>query len=125
MAKKEFIYRGKTLDELKKLSLAELAELLPARQRRCIERGFDDDKKKLIAKIAVKDRVKTHIRDMMILPQFVEKTILVHNGKEFMQVMIQPEMIGMFLGEVILTRKRVAHNNPGVGASKSSSTAKK
>ena len=124
MAKKEFAYRGKTLDDLKKLSLSELAELLPARQRRCIERGFDDEKKKLIAKIATKDRVKTHIRDMMILPQFVDKTILVHAGKEFTQVIIQPEMIGMFLGEVALTRKRVGHNSPGVGASKSSSAKK-
>lgn len=118
MAKKEFIYRGKTIEELQKLSLKELAEILPARVRRSILRGFDDEKKHLIAKIAKKDRVKTHIREMIILPQFVGRTIQIHTGKEFVPVIIQEEMIGLRLGEVALTRKRTAHSNPGVGAGK-------
>lgn len=121
MAKKVFSYRGKTLEELKSLSLKEFAELLPSRQRRSILRGFDDGKKKLMAKLSKKDSVETHVRDMIVLPQFVGKTIMIHNGKGFYQVLIQEDMIGLFLGELAMTRKRVEHSAPGVGATKSSS----
>jgi len=125
MAKKEFIYRGKTLAELQKLSLKELAELLPSRQRRSIMRGFDDGKKKIMTKLAKKDAIKTQVRDMLVLPQFVGKTIKIHNGKEYMPIIIQEDMIGMFFGELVMTRKRVQHNSPGVGATKSSAGTSK
>ncbi len=125
MAKKEFMYRGLSLEALQKLSLKELAELLPSRQRRSITRGFDDGKKKIIAKLAKKDSIETHVRDMLVLPQFVGKTIKIHNGKEFIPVIIQEDMIGMFFGELVMTRKRVQHNSPGVGASKSSANTAK
>lgn len=120
MAKKEFQYRGKTLEELKKLSLEELAELLPARERRSIKRGLTHEEKKLLEKLEKKDKVKTHAREMIILPSMVGKTIMVHNGKSFVDVHIQPEMIGMRLGQLALTRKRVQHSGPGVGATRSS-----
>lgn len=120
MAKKIFKYRGKTLDELKALSITELAELLPARQRRSIKRGFSDAKQTLNNKIQKKDNKKTHLRDMVVLPAMVGKTIRVHTGKEFVPVLIQDEMIGHYLGEFAFTRKRSAHNAPGVGATRSS-----
>jgi small subunit ribosomal protein S19 len=122
MAKKIFTYRGKTLEELQKLSLKELADLLPSRQRRCIKRGLDAGKQKVIAKLSGKDSIKTHVRDMIVLPQFVGKTIKVHNGKEFIPVIVQEDMIGMFFGELTMNRKKVTHNSPGVGATKSSAS---
>jgi small subunit ribosomal protein S19 len=121
MVKKEFYYKGKTLEELKRLSITELAELLPSRQRRCIKRGFSDDKKNFIKKIAKKDNVETHLREMIVLPAMVGKTIKIHSGKEFVPVLIIPEMIGLFLGELVITRRKVEHSAPGIGATKSSS----
>ncbi|MBC8494673.1 30S ribosomal protein S19 [archaeon] len=119
---KEYLYQGKKLEELKELSLNELASILPSRQRRKIKRGFSDEEKKLIVKVEKQDRVKTHLRDMIVLPQMVGKTIRIHTGKDFQQILIQEEMIGHYLGEFALTRKRTVHSAPGVGATRSSSS---
>ena len=84
MAKKEFTYKGKTLDELKKLSLNELAQLLTSRQRRKIKRGFTEQEQILLKKIrASQKNIETHCRDMIILPEMVGFTIKIHSGKEF------------------------------------------
>jgi len=125
MAKKAYSFRGKTLEEIQSLSMKELAELLPSRQRRTIMRGLDDNKKDIIEKLKKKNSVKTHLRDMIVLPQFVGKTISIHSGKSFEPVIIQEDMIGMFFGELVMTRKRIQHNSPGVGASKSSANTGK
>lgn len=122
MAKKEFTYCGKTLEQLKTMSMNELAALLPARQRRCIKRGFSPEKKILLKNLEKRDKVKTHCRDMLILPPMVGKTILVHNGKEFVPVMIEPDMLGRYLGEFALTRRKVMHSAPGIGATRSSAS---
>ena len=67
MAKKEFTYRGKTLEELKKLSLNELAELLPARRRRSIKRGITEQQKILLKRVKNNEKnIETHCRDMII-----------------------------------------------------------
>ena len=122
MALKEFVYRGKTLDELKKMTLKEFIVLLPSRQRRSIRRGFTEQQKIFLEKIGKKEKnIETHCRDMVILPDMVGKLIKIHNGKEFVPITIQEEMIGHILGEFSLTRKRVTHNSPGVGATRSSS----
>ena len=121
MALREFKYRGKTLEELKKLSVEEFSELIPSRQRRSLKRGFNEQHKKLLKNIRNnKNNIKTHCRDFIILPEMVGKTIRVHNGKEFVPVIIQDEMIGHFLGEFAITRKKVVHGMPGIGASRSS-----
>ena len=120
MAKKTFTYRGKTLEELQVISLNELAALLPSRQRRKIKRGFSDDEKKLVEDLKKKSTAKTHLRNMIVLPSMVGKTIRIHTGKDYQAIIIQNEMIGFYLGELALTRRRVAHNSPGVGATKSS-----
>ncbi|HDH45521.1 MAG TPA: 30S ribosomal protein S19 [Thermococcus sp.] len=120
---RKFTYRGKTLEELQSMSIEELLPLLPARARRTLRRGLTREQEKLLRDVIEADPdevVKTHRRDMIILPQFVGKTIGVHNGKEFLPVKIQPEMIGHYLGEFALTRKRVKHSGPGVGATRSS-----
>ena len=124
MAKKEFTYRGKRLEELQAMSLKEFADLLPARQRRTIKRGFTEEQKRFLKKLESKrDKpVKTHCRDMIVLPNMVGKTIRVHKGNEFIAIIIQPEMIGHYLGEFALTRKRVEHHAPGIGATRSSAS---
>lgn len=119
---KEFLYHGKNLEELKKLSLNEFAEVLPSAQRRKIKRGFTEEEKHFIAKIEKKDNVKTHQRTTIVLPSMVGKTIKLHNGKTFQPIIIQEEMIGHILGEFALTRKKTEHNAPGVGATRSSSS---
>lgn len=121
MARKEFTYRGKTVEELKKMSLQEFSLLVPARERRKIKRGFTDAEKKLLKVIQKNPKnIETHCRDMIIIPQMIGMTIRVYNGKEFSTITIEPEMIGHRLGEFALTRKSVTHSAPGVGATRSS-----
>jgi len=123
----EFTYRGHTLDELRELDLEDVAELLPARQRRTIERGLSVEKQKLLeaARDATEeetanDPLRTHLRDMVILPEFVGLTFAVYNGQAFERVRVEPEMIGHYLGEFQLTRTSVEHGQAGIGATRSS-----
>jgi len=64
--------------------------------------------------------VKTHVRDLIILPEMVGLKVQVHNGKEFVAMTIRAEMIGHYLGEFAITNKPVRHGTPGIGASRSS-----
>lgn len=116
MAKKEFKYRGKTLEELQALSIAEFALLLPSAQRRKIKRGFTEGEQTLVRKLQKKNTAKTHCRDMLILPAMVGKTVKVHNGKEFVDVVMTDEMIGHTFGEFSQSRKTVRHGAAGIGA---------
>ncbi len=118
----EFRYRGFKLTELKEMSIKEFSEHVPSRQRRTLDKGFSDAHKALIKKLEKKDNVKTHCRDIIVTPLMVGKTLRVHNGKEYQSLRIIEEMIGHYLGEFVLTRKRVAHSSPGVGATRSSSS---
>ena len=123
MARKEYTFRGKTLNELKNISINEFAELLPARQRRSLKRGFTDQQKILLKRIKNKEKnIESHCRDMIILPEMVGMMIKVHRGKEFVPVTIIEEMIGHCLGEFALTRKKVQHSAPGIGATRSSAS---
>ena len=119
--KKEFLYRGHTLEELKKMNFEEFAKLLPARGRRTLKRGWDEERMKAVRKIINSRKViRTHRRDLIIIPQFLGKKIAIHNGKEFVEIEVKPEMLGHYLGEFALTRKEVKHSGPGVGATRSS-----
>ena len=123
MVKKEFTLRGKTIDELKKLSMNELSQLLTSRQRRTMKRGFTEQQNIMLKKIRDnKKNIETHCRDMIILPEMVGLTIKVHQGREFVPVAIEPDMVGHYLGEFVLTRKRVNHSAPGIGATRSSAS---
>jgi len=126
---KEFTYRGLTLDYLRAMSMDEFINLLPTRQRRSLRRGLTPDQRILLEKIRSSAetaerggdfKVKTHIRDMIILPEMVGLTVSVHTGKEFVPVELKPEMIGHYLGEFAITNKPVKHGTPGIGASRSS-----
>lgn len=121
--KKEFSYQGLNLEALQKLSMEELLPMLPSRVRRTLKRGLTVRQEKLlkdIEKANPGDQIRTHCRDMVILPSFVGHAVNVYNGKEFKRVDIQPQMIGHYLGEFALTRQKVTHTGPGVGATRSS-----
>ena len=126
MARKEFMYRGKTLSDLNSMPMEELIKLLPSRIRRKLKRGLNEQEKKLLAQIRKSKKsegvkpIETHCREMPILPEMVGMKIAVYNGKQFNPVDIQPEMIGHYLGEFSLTRVPVKHGAPGVGATRSS-----
>lgn len=120
MAKKEYTFRGLKTEQIKNMSVQEFAQLLTSRERRSVLRGMTEAEKSLLHKIAKRDSVKTHCREMVIVPQMLGKTILVHNGKEYTPLLINEEMLGFRLGEFVLTRKMVKHNSPGIGASASS-----
>lgn len=114
MAKKEFKFQGRSLEELQALGFNELLTLLPSASRRALTRGYTEQEKILLRNLEKKDSVKTHVRELVILPNLVGKTIKVYSGKEFVDVRIEPEMIGHRLGEFVLTRKRAMHSSQGV-----------
>jgi len=121
--KREFTYRGYTLSEMREMGLNEILDLLPARARRTYTRGLNEEQQTFVNRLrasGAEEIVKTHMRDIPILPDFVGKKVGVHNGKEFSIVEIKPEMIGHYLGEFAMTRKAVKHSGPGVGATRSS-----
>ena len=123
---KQFTYRGLSQKELENLPLDKLLQLFPARARRSLTRGVNDNKRKLIEEMkaakegTLKNPINTHLRDVLILPTMVGVTVNVFSGKEFRPVTITTEMIGHYLGEYVITNKRVNHGAPGVGASRSS-----
>ena len=121
--KKEFRFHGLTLEELKKLSTEEFLTYIPSRMRRSLTRGLTVRQQKLVSDIQKAEKgdiIRTHLRDMIILPSFIDHKIAIHNGNEFQEVTIEPEMIGHYLGEFAITRKKVKHTGPGVGATRSS-----
>lgn len=121
--KREFSYRGKSLAELQALSLADLAKILDARARRSIRRGFNDETSRFFERMSstpVEKTVRTHCRDALVLPAHVGRKVAVHDGKEFKELEVRPEMIGHYYGEFALTRRFEKHSGPGVGATRSS-----
>ncbi|KAJ9537144.1 hypothetical protein OSB04_029877 [Centaurea solstitialis] len=64
--------------------------------------------------------VKTHLRNMIIVPEMIGSVIGVYNGKTFNQIEIKPEMIGHYLAEFSISYKPVKHGRPGIGATHSS-----
>lgn len=96
---KTFSYRGVDLDQLVKVSQAELKRLFPARLRRKLNRGLKRKPQTLLRKLrrAKKEAppnekpaiVKTHLRNMIILPEMVGAIIGVYNGRVFNQVEVK------------------------------------
>ena len=123
---REFTYPGLSQNELEELPLDKLLKLFPARIRRSLTRGINDNKRKLIGEIKatkegkLKTPINTHLRDLIILPFMIGTTVNVFSGKEFVPVTITSEMVSHYLGEYVITNKRVSHGAPGVGASRSS-----
>src|SRR3989449_11563038 len=123
---KEYRLRGYTLEQLNGMPTEALLQLLSSRARRSLNRGVSEEKGKLIEDARlIKDgksqvQIKTHARDMVVLPLMGGLTIHVHNGSEFVPLEGKPEMGGRYLGEYAITNKKVVHGTPGIGASRSS-----
>ncbi len=127
MAKKEFAFMGKSIEELQQMDLKAFAALANARARRSLERGFD---KKFLKKIEASraqlgnekppKAIRTHKRDTVIIPAMIGLKFAVYNGHSFENVEIMPQMLGHYLGEMALTRKKLSHGKAGIGATKSS-----
>ena len=121
---KEFTYHGLSKEELDNIPNEKLFKLFTARIRRSLTRGtMSDDKKKLMEEMKDKNNknpIKTHLRDVIILPYMVGVTVHIFSGKEFVPTTITLQMVGHYLGEYVITNKRVNHGAPGVGASRSS-----
>jgi small subunit ribosomal protein S15e len=118
------------LDQLLDLSSDELIERFHARARRRFQRGLKRKPLALIKKLrkAKKeastgekpDAVRTHLRNMIIVPEMIGSVIGVYNGKTFNQVEVKPEMVGHYLAEFSITYKPVMHGRPGIGSTHSS-----
>ncbi|KAL5614865.1 hypothetical protein BROUX41_004946 [Berkeleyomyces rouxiae] len=127
---RKFSYRGVDLDALLDLSSDELRKVVHARARRRINRGLKRRPMGLIKKLRKAKQeaepnekpepVKTHLRNMLVVPEMIGSVIGIYSGKEFNQVEIKPEMVGHYLGEFSISYKPVKHGRPGIGATHSS-----
>ncbi|MBD3207520.1 30S ribosomal protein S19 [Candidatus Bathyarchaeota archaeon] len=119
---KDFKYRGKTVEELKAMSMDEFIQLLPSRMRRSLRRGLSNEQRIVLEKLRrdTGGPIRTHARDLVILPEMIGKSVHVFNGKEFIEVRINEKMVGHYLGEYAITMTPVRHGRPGIGASRSS-----
>eukprot|EP00344_Euplotes_crassus_P002896 CAMPEP_0197008718 /NCGR_PEP_ID=MMETSP1380-20130617/46610_1 /TAXON_ID=5936 /ORGANISM="Euplotes crassus, Strain CT5" /LENGTH=156 /DNA_ID=CAMNT_0042429485 /DNA_START=35 /DNA_END=505 /DNA_ORIENTATION=+ len=127
---RKFSYRGVDLEQLMDLSIEDLMKLLPCRARRRFNRGLKRKPMALIQRLRKAKKecvppekpavVKTHLRDMIIVPEMIGNIVGVYNGKTFNQVEVKPEMVGHYLGEFSISYKPVKHGRPGIGATHSS-----
>jgi len=125
LRKKEFLYRGKTINELKELDIREFAKLLKSNEKRTALRQSDEIQKFILRankKITKKKNIKTHSRDLIIVPRMIGMKIQIHDGKQFVPIQIENEMIGHRLGEFAATRMKVKHGAAGIGATRSSAS---
>jgi small subunit ribosomal protein S19 len=119
--REEFTYHGFRVEELQTMAISELLPVMPSRARRKIKRGLSRGEEHLLTRFKAGDeKIRTHLRDMIIMPEMLGKEIEVYNGKEFMKVELQPESVFHCLGEFALTRRKVAHGSAGIGATRSS-----
>jgi len=122
MARK-FNYRGKDAEEIKTMSLEQFMKLIGTKERRTLTRMSPKIKlfrQKFRARAKKGKTMKTHVREMVILPEMLGSKIAVYNGKMFNEVYITTEMLGRRLGEFSHTIKLVRHSGPGIGATRGS-----
>ncbi len=117
---KEVLFKGMNVEHLRSLDLSDLLKILPARARRSLKRGYNIEQKKLHERLLEGDSIRTRVRDLIIIPQYVGKIVSVYNGHLYQTFTIKEDMIGHYLGEYSQTRKEVKHSGPGVGATRGS-----
>ena len=120
-------YRGKMADELSKISVSDSLPMLTSRARRTLSRVAKNKSlqvKKFMKKVAtMEDKAKvirTHVREAVIVPEWLGRTFSVHNGKDWKNVHISVDKLGYRLGDFAHTTGRVLHSGPGVGATRGS-----
>ncbi len=128
LKRKEFTYRGKTLDELKALDVREFAKYLESRPKRAALKHFQEIENFVSLareKLSRDKKIRTHRRDLIIVPGMVGMKMQIYNGNSFVPVEVTGEMLGHRLGEFSITRKKVNHGEAGVGATKGSKSQSK
>ena len=128
LIKKESKFRGKTIEELKKLDVREFAKLLTSQQKRYVLRQFHEIDKfvnRSRSKLAKKRPIKTHDRALVVVPELVGMRVQIYNGRMFMPVDLKLEMLGHKFGEFSPTRVKTKHGKGGVGATKGSKSKSK
>jgi small subunit ribosomal protein S15e len=123
-------YRGIEVDQLLDLTNDQLMDLVHCRARRHFTRGTKNKSVRLLKKLRKAKKaapagekpapVKTHLRNMVIVPEMIGSIVGVYNGKVFNQVEIRAEMVGRYLAEFSISYKPTRHGRPGIGASGSS-----
>ena len=128
-SKKQFTFRGKSIEDLKTLDVREFAKHVKSRTRRAVLRQFQtiENFVSRAKKKAEKNKpIKTHQRRMIIVPQMIGMKIQIYNGHEFIPVEITGQMLGHRFGEFSATRGKVKHGAAGIGSTKGTkSQAKK
>jgi small subunit ribosomal protein S19 len=127
-SKKQFTFRGKSMEELKTLDVREFAKHVKSRTRRAILRQFqtvEDFVSRAKRKVERGKSIKTHDRTMIIVPQMVGMKIQIYNGHEFVPVEITNQMLGHRFGEFSPTRGKVKHGTAGIGSTKGSKSQSK
>ncbi|AFP84199.1 ribosomal protein S19 [Candidatus Carsonella ruddii HT isolate Thao2000] len=74
---------------------------------RSIKKGFFIHKS--VYKNFFKKNFKTWSRNSTIIPDMIDKSISVYNGKKFIKIYINEDMIGHKLGEFSITRNFKTH----------------
>ena len=122
-------YRGKEKDALASLTAEEFLPMLTSRARRALKRAASNKNmavRKFMKKVsAIKAKnpakvIKTHVREAVIVPEWLGLTFAVHNGKEWKSVLVSVDKLGYRLGDFSHTTGRVLHSGPGVGATRGS-----
>ena len=120
---RKFTFRGIELEKLLDMPTNDVVKMFNARQRRKFARGIKREPMTLIKKLTKAKKecpygekpvpVKTHMRNMIILPEMVGSIVGVYNGKQFINVEIKPDLVGFYLGEFSITYKPVKHGRAG------------
>merc|ERR1719262_1435225 len=120
---RKYAYRGIDLEKLVDMQNEDLMNLFRARQRRKFSRGIKRQPITLLKKLRKAKKacaygekptpVKTHMRNMVIVPEMIGSVVGVYNGKNFINVEVKPEMIGHYLAEFSITYHPVMHGQGG------------
>lgn len=122
MARK-FNYRGKTIEELQAMPLEQFLKLMPSKHRRTLLRQGSQVKKfleRFRSTRKTKKVLKTHFRQMPVIPEMVGSRVMIYNGKMYNDIELTPEKLGHRLGDFAISIKQVHHSGPGIGATRGS-----
>merc|ERR1719235_57226 len=120
---RKYSYRGIDLEKLVDMQNEDLMNLFCARQRRKFSRGIKRQPITLLKKLRKSKKacaygekptpVKTHMRNMVIVPEMIGSVVGCYNGKNFINIEIKPEMIGHSLAEFSISYHPVMHGGGG------------
>jgi len=120
-------WKGIDEEHIASLPYDDFMKKIHSRERRTLLRlkfnprlkAFIEEVRK-VKKTNPKKIIKTHIREAVILPEWIGLTFGIHNGKEFKRIEITINKVGRRLGDFSHTTSRVLHSGPGVGATRGS-----